>query len=82
MLMGITRAVVIRLAKQLDIPLAEKNIDLEDLYAADECFLTGTAAEVLAVTKIDGRAISNGKVGQITNKLLGAFRSLISADQG
>jgi branched-chain amino acid aminotransferase len=79
MLQGITRAVVIRLAAGLGIPVAEKDIAPEQLYAADECFLTGTAAEVIAVTKIDGRTVGSGKPGQVTSKLLSAFRAYIAS---
>ncbi len=71
---GITRAVVLILAERLEIPAEQKNIMPEDLYAADECFLTGTAAEVISVTKIDGKAIGTGQPGPITRKLLEAFR--------
>jgi len=78
-LVGITRGVVLSLAGKLSIPLAEKDLTAEDLYAADECFLTGTAAEVIAVTKIDGRAIGDGKVGAMTRRLLGAFREYIAS---
>ena len=81
MLVGITRGVVITLAGRLGIPLAEQDITPEDLYVADECFLTGTAAEVIAVTKVDGRTIGQGKCGPITAKLLTAFREYIASGQ-
>jgi branched-chain amino acid aminotransferase len=77
-LVGITRKVVIGLAKKLGIPLAEKDIPVEQLYAADECFLTGTAAEVIAVTRIDSRAIGDGRVGPVTSRLMGAFHDYIA----
>ena len=50
-----------------------------DLYDADECFLTGTAAEVIAVTRVDGKCIGDGKVGPVTERLLAAFREYIAA---
>ncbi len=78
-LVGITRSVVIRLAKEMGLDVQEKNITPEDLYAADECFLTGTAAEVISVTKIDETDIGDGKCGEITGKLLVAFRAYIAA---
>jgi len=78
-LAGITRKVVMRLADKLGIPLAEKDITVEQLYAADECFLTGTAAEVIAVTRVDGKTIGDGKVGPVTRKLLAAFREYIAS---
>jgi branched-chain amino acid aminotransferase len=63
---GITRAVVMRLAKREGIEVVEKNLTRFDLYVADELFLTGTAAEVIGVVGIDGRQISGGKPGEIT----------------
>ena len=51
----------------------------DELFTADECFLTGTAAEVIAVTTIDGKTIGSGKAGPITMKLLDAFRNKIAA---
>jgi branched-chain amino acid aminotransferase len=59
----------------------ERDITPEQLYAADECFLTGTAAEVIAVTRIDGRTIGNGKPGPITSQLLSAFRDYIASGE-
>jgi branched-chain amino acid aminotransferase len=70
---GITRKVVIGLCAKLGIRCIEKTLQRHDLYIADECFLTGSAAEVVGVTKIDGRAIGTGQVGQLTRKLLDAF---------
>jgi branched-chain amino acid aminotransferase len=70
---GITRKVIIELSRKLDIPIFEKTLQRHDLYIADECFLTGSAAEVIPVTKIDGRAIASGEPGPITRKLRDAF---------
>jgi branched-chain amino acid aminotransferase len=70
---GITRKVVIGLCAKLGIPCVEKSLQRHDLYIADECFLTGTAAEVVPVTQIDGRQIGEGQVGQITRRLMEAF---------
>ena len=78
---GITRTVVMRLAERLDVPLAEKDITPEEVYSADECFLTGTAAEVIAVTRVDGKAIGNGRPGPMTSKLLAAFREFIASGE-
>jgi len=80
-LLGVTRGVVMRLAGRLKIPMTEKVIYPDDLYAAGECFLTGTAAEVIAVTHVNDRTIGNGKVGPITRKLLEAFRRFIRSDE-
>lgn len=70
---GITRDSVIKIARSNGISVTEKNIDREDLYIADEVFMTGTAAEVKSVTEIDNIAIGNGKPGKITRKLQNAF---------
>jgi len=67
---GITRAVVIRLAKEENLEVIEKNLTRFDLYVCDEFFLTGTAAEVIGIVEIDGRIIGDGKPGPIT-KLMG-----------
>jgi branched-chain amino acid aminotransferase len=70
---GITRKCVIGLCARAGIQCIEKTLQRHDLYIADECFLTGTAAEVVPVTKIDGRMIGNGQVGTITRKMMDAF---------
>lgn len=73
---GITRGVIFELAEQLGIPMAEATLTRYDLYTSDECFLTGTAAEVIPVVAIDERPIGDGKVGETTLKMLAAFREL------
>lgn len=73
---GLTRNAVMKLAKNAGIPVAEGPLTRHDLYIADECFLTGTAAEVIAVTSLDGRKIGDGKPGPITKQLLELFRKL------
>jgi len=70
---GITRAVVIRLAKQENIEVIERNLTRFDLYVCDEFFLTGTAAEVIGVVRIDGRIIGDGKPGPVTRLLRNKF---------
>jgi len=70
---GITRDSVIKIAKADEISITEANIDREDLYVADEVFMTGTAAEVKSVTEIDNITIGDGKPGKITRKLQNAF---------
>jgi len=75
-LQGITRGVVIELAAELGIEVAEPNLTRYDLYNADECFITGTAAEVVPVVKIDGRSIGRGKPGRITAKFIKAYAAL------
>ncbi len=73
---GITRGAVIRLARQAGVTVVEGPILRHDIYTADECFLTGTAAEVVAVVSLDGRTIGDGKPGPITKDLLARFREL------
>jgi branched-chain amino acid aminotransferase len=74
---GVTRNAVIELAQAAKIPVAEMPLTRHDLYIADECFLTGTAAEVIPVVKCDGRAIGNGKPGPVTRQLHERFHELV-----
>ncbi len=78
-LIGITRNVVIELAKEANITVKEEQLTEDDLYNADECFLTGTAAEIIPVANIDGRKIATGKPGKITLSLLKKYQELTSA---
>jgi branched-chain amino acid aminotransferase len=73
---GVTRNVILRLCGELGIPAVQRVIPRFDLYVAEECFLTGTGAEVMPVTEIDKRPVGNGEVGPITRKLLAAFHKL------
>jgi len=75
---GITRNLVIDLAGQADIGCEQTDLTKYDLYAADEMFLTGTAAEVVPVTKIDKRDVGTGKPGPITQQLMAAFKKLLA----
>ncbi|HTL31071.1 MAG TPA: branched-chain-amino-acid transaminase [Tepidisphaeraceae bacterium] len=70
---GVTRKVIIDLCHRHGIPLVEKTLQRHDLFVGDEIFLTGTAAEVMPVTKVDGRVIGSGEAGPITRKLLDLF---------
>ncbi len=70
---GITRNLVIRLAKAESLEVVEKNLTRYDLYICDEFFLTGTAAEVIGIVEIDGRTIGQGKPGPITKLLREKF---------
>lgn len=73
---GITRNTVISLARDNNIPVKEVPLTRHDIYVADECFLTGTAAEIVPVVSLDGRPIGPGKPGPMTKDLLGRFRKL------
>ena len=77
---GITRDAVISLAGKLDIPFYEKMLMMDDVYASDEVFLTGTAAEIVPVTVIDKRKIGDGRPGKITLRLGEEFRKITKVD--
>ena len=79
-LYGITRNTVLDVAKDLGIPFSEPNLTRYDVYNADEMFLTGTAAEIIPVVKVDGRVIGTGKPGPLTAKLLAGFQAKTRTD--
>jgi len=76
-LKGITRATVFDIAQELGIPMREADLTRYDVWCADECFLTGTGAEVIPVVKLDGRVIGAGKPGPVTARVLGSFRKRV-----
>lgn len=76
-LSGVTRAVVLGLARKEGLPVQERSIALADLYGADEVFLTGTTVEVLAVVRVDGKVIKDGRPGPITQRLAAGFTGLV-----
>jgi len=73
---GITRDAVIELTRNMSLKVDERIFNRYEVFVADECFLTGTAAELIPVVKVDGRIIGNGYPGKITKKLTEAFREL------
>lgn len=77
LLEGITRATIMRLAREGGIEVVERDLSRWDLYAADECFLTGTGAQVVGVTKIDNRVIGNGTIGPVTRQLMESYDNLV-----
>ncbi len=77
---GVTRNAVMELARKRGIPVTEPMLTRYDLFTADECFLTGTAAELIPVVKIDDRIIGNGKPGPIFLQLLQDFHELVKVD--
>ncbi|MBI4778310.1 branched-chain-amino-acid transaminase [Candidatus Desantisbacteria bacterium] len=79
-LKGITRDVVMELAKENKIEIKEEVLTRYDLYTADECLLTGTAAEIIPIIKIDSRIIGTGKPGNITLKIMQQFRKLTQTE--
>jgi branched-chain amino acid aminotransferase len=75
-LQGITRSVVFDIAGEFDLKVVEADFTRHDIFVADECFLTGTAAEIVPVVKADGRIIGNGKPGPITMRIVARFREM------
>jgi len=78
-LYGITRSTVIDMARQQGCEVTEPNLTRYDLYNADECFLTGTGAEIIPVTRIDGRVIGTGKPGPVTRQLVESYHALTNS---
>jgi len=79
-LKGITREVTFQLAEELGVPAATGNLTRYDVWNADECFLTGTAAEIIPVVELDGRSIGDGKPGAVTAQFLDRFRSRATSE--
>jgi branched-chain amino acid aminotransferase len=75
-LRGITRSVVFEIAAELGLKITETDITRHDVFIADECFLTGTAAEIIPVIKADGRLIANGQPGPISTRMIARFREM------
>jgi branched-chain amino acid aminotransferase len=78
-LYGITRQTVIELAQAAGWKVSEPNLTRYDLFIADECFLTGTGAEIMPVVKIDGRVIGTGKPGKVTRSLVEKYHALTNS---
>jgi branched-chain amino acid aminotransferase len=76
---GITRRVVMDLARESGVEVSEPNMTRHELFNADECFLTGSGAEIVPVVKIDGRVIGDGKPGPLTGKLVAQYHALTNA---
>ena len=79
-LRGVTRGAVLEIAKRERLPAREEIITRHNLFNADECFLTGTAAEVIPVVKVDGRQIATGKPGTVTLRVMQEFHKLTRTD--
>jgi len=73
---GITRGVILELAATLGIPFHERSLTRYDIFIADECFLTGTAAEVIPVVSLDRRTIGSGQPGPLTRRFIEAYQQL------
>jgi branched-chain amino acid aminotransferase len=79
-LKGVTRSAIVDIARDLNLPVREANLTRYDLWCSDECFLTGSGAEVIPVVKLDGRTIGTGSPGPITKKVLAEFRKRVLVD--
>jgi len=77
---GITRGVVLQLAAEARIPAREARLARYDIYTADECFVSGTGAEIMPVVEVDGRAIGSGSPGALTRRLADAFHALVRSE--
>ena len=75
---GITRNAILELADKLGVPKVERQLTRYDIFIADECFLTGTAAEVIPVVELDRRKIGAGTPGPITRRFIAAYKELVS----
>jgi branched-chain amino acid aminotransferase len=78
-LVGITRDSVIQIAQKLGIKVITRSLTLDDIFTADEAFLTGTAAEITPIREIDGEIIGSGKKGKVTHEIQTAFFKIVSA---
>ncbi len=76
LLNGVTRQVVFEIAQTIGVPVGERELTRYDIYTADECFLTGTAAEVIPAVELDRRSIGNGRPGPVTGQFIDAFHQL------
>jgi branched-chain amino acid aminotransferase len=79
-LVGVTRNAIMELAEKLGIPVAERRVDRTELYVADEIFLCGTGVQVASVTKVDGRKIGDGKMGEITRSIQDLYLSAVHGE--
>jgi branched-chain amino acid aminotransferase len=79
-LVGITRGAVIELAAKLGYPLAERRVDRTELYVADEIFLCGTGVQVAPVTKVDGRVVGEGKMGELTRAVQDLYLAAVHGE--
>ncbi len=74
---GITRDAIIKIGKDLDMEVQERDVTRSELYTSDEAFLTGTAAEITPITSVDGKKIGNSKPGKITKKLMNEYTDIV-----
>jgi branched-chain amino acid aminotransferase len=80
-LVGITRGAILELAAKLGLPVAERRVDRTELYVAEEIFLCGTGVQVAAVTKVDGRVIGEGKMGEVTRSIQDLYLAAVHGEE-
>jgi D-alanine transaminase len=78
---GITRDVVLRLARERGIRVEERDVKVDELFAADEAFVLATTAEVMPIVNVDGRAIGTGRPGPVTRQLFQALRAAAQSEE-
>jgi len=79
-LVGITRGCVMEVAAKLGVPVEERRVDRTELYVADEIFLCGTGVQISPVTKVDGRALGEGKMGEVTRSIQDLYLAAVHGD--
>lgn len=77
---GITRATVLEIAEKVGVPCAETRLARFDVFTANECFVTGTGAEIMHIREVDGRVIADGSAGPITRRLAEAFHERVRSE--
>jgi branched-chain amino acid aminotransferase len=82
LLPGITRAAVLEIAQPIGVSAREVALGPQDLWAADECFLTNSIIEIMPVTRIDGRPVGTGRIGPVTQRLQEEYRGLVANELG
>ena len=78
-LKGITRSIVLDLCEELNLPIVERSFSLEELYDADEVFVTSTTKGAAPIVTIDGKSIGNGKVGEVSKLLIRGYQQLLKS---
>jgi branched-subunit amino acid aminotransferase/4-amino-4-deoxychorismate lyase len=79
---GVTREAVLELARNLEIPVSEDDITLNELFQADEAFLTNSVMEIMPLTEVDGKKIGSGTQGVVTLKLMGGYKEMVRGEVG
>lgn len=76
-LIGITRNLVIKLARKNGFKIIEKNISIKEFFSSDEIFLSATNKDIVPIVKVDGKTVGNGKVGEVTKRIINIFEDFV-----